>query len=134
MTTQMEYIASSSNQSMDLWGNEIITGVPVTLTAIGEDGTYVDIGTTTQKDILEHSENLGFQQQKAHTKLLLHLQETILTVVLQQQLGLQLVQRRSRRSNRTRTPTNQHDMAIIIAVIAVAIIAAVAYLALRRRK
>ena len=30
-----------------IWGNETITGVPVTLTAIGSDGTFVDIGTTT---------------------------------------------------------------------------------------
>ena len=30
-----------------LWHNETITGVPVTLTAIGPDGTYIDIGTAT---------------------------------------------------------------------------------------
>ena len=30
-----------------LWGNETITGVSVTLTAIGSDGTVIDIGTTT---------------------------------------------------------------------------------------
>ena len=30
-----------------LWGNETITGVPVTLTAIGSDGSVTDIGTTT---------------------------------------------------------------------------------------
>ena len=27
--------------------NEMMTGVPVTLTAMGSDGSYVDIGTTT---------------------------------------------------------------------------------------
>ena len=30
-----------------LWHNFTITGVPVTLTAIGSDGTFYDIGTTT---------------------------------------------------------------------------------------
>jgi hypothetical protein len=30
-----------------LWGNETITGVPVTLTAIGSDGTVYDLGQTT---------------------------------------------------------------------------------------
>jgi hypothetical protein len=30
-----------------IWGNETITGVPVVLTAMAEDGSYVDIGTTT---------------------------------------------------------------------------------------
>ena len=45
MTTQMEYL--HMQRPIDgLKGDAIITGVPVTLTAIGEDGTYVDIGTT----------------------------------------------------------------------------------------
>jgi hypothetical protein len=30
-----------------VWGNETITGVPVTLTAIAADGTVTNIGTTT---------------------------------------------------------------------------------------
>jgi len=30
-----------------LWGNETITGVPVTLTAISSDGNVIDIGTVT---------------------------------------------------------------------------------------
>jgi hypothetical protein len=30
-----------------LWNNATITGVPVTLTAMGPNGTFVDIGTTT---------------------------------------------------------------------------------------
>ena len=30
-----------------IWHNETITGVPVSLTAIAEDGTYIDIGTVT---------------------------------------------------------------------------------------
>jgi hypothetical protein len=45
MTTQMQYL--HLQRPIDgLWGNETITGVPVTLTAIKEDGTYFDIGTT----------------------------------------------------------------------------------------
>jgi hypothetical protein len=30
-----------------IWHNETITGIPVVLSAIGEDGTYHEIGTTT---------------------------------------------------------------------------------------
>ena len=39
--------APAECQSTGLWHNETITGVPVTLTAIGSDGTVIDIGTTT---------------------------------------------------------------------------------------
>lgn len=46
MTTQMEYL--HMQHPIDGVGhNEIITGVPVILTAMTEDGSYVDIGTTT---------------------------------------------------------------------------------------
>jgi hypothetical protein len=46
MTTQMEYL-HMQHPIDGIWHNETITGVPVTLTAIDEDGNYVDIGTTT---------------------------------------------------------------------------------------
>ena len=46
MTTQMEYLHMQQSIS-GLWGNETITGVPLTLTAIGSDGTVVDIGKVT---------------------------------------------------------------------------------------
>ncbi len=46
MRTQMEYIHLA--YPIDgIWHNETITGVPVALSAIGSDGTYYDIGTTT---------------------------------------------------------------------------------------
>jgi outer membrane protein assembly factor BamB len=46
METQMEYL--HIQMPIDgLWHNETITGVPVTLTAIGSDGTVIDIGSTT---------------------------------------------------------------------------------------
>jgi outer membrane protein assembly factor BamB len=46
METQMEYL--HLQMPIDgLWNNETITGVPVTLTAIGSDGTVIDIGSTT---------------------------------------------------------------------------------------
>ena len=46
MTTQMQYL--HLQQPVDgLWHNETITGVPVSLTAIRSDGTYVNIGTVT---------------------------------------------------------------------------------------
>jgi hypothetical protein len=46
MKTQMQYLYMQ--HPLDgIWHNETITGVPVTLTAIGSDGTVTDIGTTT---------------------------------------------------------------------------------------
>lgn len=46
MATQMEYLYEQ--QPIDgLWHNETITGVPVTLTAIGSDGSVIDIGSVT---------------------------------------------------------------------------------------
>jgi hypothetical protein len=43
MRTQMEYLYEQ--QPIDgIWHNETITGVPVTLTAIGSDGTVTDLG------------------------------------------------------------------------------------------
>ena len=46
MTTQMEYLHNALPID-GLWHNETITGVPVTLTAIGSDGTVIDLGTVT---------------------------------------------------------------------------------------
>jgi outer membrane protein assembly factor BamB len=46
MTAQMEYIHLQMPIT-GLWGNETLTGVPVTLTAIGSDGTVIDLGTVT---------------------------------------------------------------------------------------
>lgn len=46
MTTQMQYL--HFQYPIDgLYRNETITGVPVTLTAIGSDGTVIDIGKVT---------------------------------------------------------------------------------------
>lgn len=46
MSTQMEYL--HLQRPIDgIWGNETITGVPVTITAISEDGTCIDLGTVT---------------------------------------------------------------------------------------
>jgi hypothetical protein len=46
MALQMEYL-HLQRPIGGIWGNETITGVPVTLTAIGSDDSYIDIGTTT---------------------------------------------------------------------------------------
>jgi hypothetical protein len=46
MSTQMEYL--HMQLPIDgIWHNKTITGVPVTLTAMKEDGTYINIGTAT---------------------------------------------------------------------------------------
>ena len=46
MNTQMEYLHMQMPIG-GLFGNEIIEGVPVMLSAIADDGSYVDIGTVT---------------------------------------------------------------------------------------
>jgi hypothetical protein len=46
MTTQMAYLHMQMPIS-GLWGNETITGIPVTLTAIDANGTVTDLGTVT---------------------------------------------------------------------------------------
>jgi hypothetical protein len=46
MRTQMEYLHMGMPIA-GIWGNETITGVPVTLTAIDENGTVTDLGTVT---------------------------------------------------------------------------------------
>jgi hypothetical protein len=46
MQTQMEYLYMQ-HPIDGLYHNETLTGVPVILTAIGSDGTVIDIGTTT---------------------------------------------------------------------------------------
>ena len=46
MTTQMEYLHVQTPID-GIWHNLTMTGVPVALTAIGEDGSYTDIGTAT---------------------------------------------------------------------------------------
>ena len=46
MMTQMEYLHKQQSIT-GLWNNETITGVPVTLTAIGSKGTVIDIGSVT---------------------------------------------------------------------------------------
>jgi hypothetical protein len=46
MSTEMEYLYMQ-HPIDGLWHNQTITGVPVTLTAIGSNGTVIDIGSTT---------------------------------------------------------------------------------------
>ena len=46
MTLQMEHLHIAQPLN-GIYGNETITGVPVVLTAIGSDGSVIDIGTTT---------------------------------------------------------------------------------------
>jgi hypothetical protein len=46
MTLQMEYLHMQMPIG-GIWGNETIIGVPVTLTAIGSEGTVYDLGTVT---------------------------------------------------------------------------------------
>lgn len=57
MKTMMEYVYQQ--KPIDgIWHNETITGVPVTLTAIDENGNVIDIGTTTTNG---YYGNYGFE-------------------------------------------------------------------------
>jgi outer membrane protein assembly factor BamB len=46
MATQMEYLHMQTPID-GIWHNLTLTGVPVVLTAIGSDGSYIDLGTAT---------------------------------------------------------------------------------------
>jgi hypothetical protein len=134
MSTQMQYLFFQ--YPIDgIWHNETITGVPVTLTAIAEDGTYVDIGTTTTDG---YSGAFGLEWTPANEgtyKIVASFDgdesygsssaTTFVAVGPAAAAGGAI---------EPEQPLISTDMTIIIAVIAIAIIAAVAYLALRRRK
>ena len=79
-----------------LWHDEIITGVPVTLTAIDSDGNFVDIGTTISDGYYGTLHYYGRPKKKEPIRSLHHLQATNLMVVQEQQPQLQSVQHHHR--------------------------------------
>jgi outer membrane protein assembly factor BamB len=134
MDTQMDYI--HVKRPIDgLYHNETINGVPVTLTAIGEDGSYVEIGTTTSDG---YYGNFGMEWTPENEGVY----EIIASFDGSDAYGSSVAATKvvvgpaaaAGGIIEPEHPLISTDMAIIIAVVAVAIIAAVAYLALRRRK
>jgi len=134
MDTQMDYI--HVKRPIDgLYHNETIYGVPITLTAIDEDGSYVEIGTTTSDG---YYGNFGMEWTPENEGIY----EIIATFDGSDAYGdsaaaTKVVVGPAAAAGGTIEPEQpliSTDMAIIIAVIAVAIVAAVAFLLLRRRK
>ena len=65
-----------------LWNNVTVIGVPVSLTAIDENGNVINLGTATSNGYswrLQSSR--GLRQPKAHTRSLLRSREMTLTAV-----------------------------------------------------
>jgi len=134
MSTQMQYLFFQ--YPIDgIWHNETITGVPITLSALAEDGSYVDIGTITTDGYSGTFGKAWTPTEEGIYKIIASFEgddsygsssaTTWVTVGPAAAAGGTI---------EPEHPLISTDMAIIIAVIAVAIIAAVAYLALRRRK
>ena len=135
MDTQMNYLHMARPVN-GIYFNETITGVPVVLTAIGSDGSFIEIGTTTTD---------GYYGDFAHAWT----PETEGTYrILAQFVGSEAYGSSGAATGVVIgpavtptvpiTPDEQPlistEVAIAIGVIAVAIIAAVGYLVIRKRK
>ena len=84
MSLQMEHIHMAMPIA-GLWGNETITGVPVTLTAIAADGSVTDIGTATTNGYYGNFAYTWTPPKEASTPSWLHSQATTHTAAQQQQ-------------------------------------------------
>ena len=134
MTTQMEYL--HMQRPIDgLKHDQQIIGVPISLTAIGEDGTYVDIGTVTTDGYSGTFGKSWTPNEQGTYKIVAAFAgddsygsseaTTWVTVGPAASAGGSIEAEETIISS---------ELAITIAVVAVAIIAAVGYLVLRRRK
>jgi outer membrane protein assembly factor BamB len=84
MGTQMEYLYEQ--QPIDgIWHNETLTGVPVTLTAIGSDGSVIDLGKVTTNEYYGTTASHGLQQNRTYTLYPQVSREMAPTAVHQQQ-------------------------------------------------
>ena len=134
MTTQMEYL-HQQRPINGIWGDQVITGVPVTLTAVSESGEYIDLGTVT-------TDGYYGTFSKAWTPENEGVYEIIASFTSDKSYGSSAaatavsIGSAATASGQLQLehPLISTELAIIIAVIAVAIIVAVAYIALRRRK
>ena len=135
MALQMEYLHKQMPIG-GLWGNETIFGVPVSLTAIGEDGSYIDLGivntegysgtfgkawTPTNEGIYKIIASFGGDESYGSSSA-----TTWVTVGPSVTSGGQVQPEQSTES--------LISIEVAITAIAIAAIAAVAYLFLRKRK
>jgi outer membrane protein assembly factor BamB len=134
MATQMEYLHMQAPID-GIWHNETITGVPVMLTALAEDGSYVNIGTATT-DGYSGMFGLAWTPETEGTYKIIASFDGTESYDSSDAVAYVIVGPAAAAGGtiQPEQPLISTDVAIIIAVIAVAIIAAVAYLALRRRK
>ena len=121
-----------------IWGNETITGVPVTLTAIDSEGNYIDIGATTTSGYYG-SFGLAWTPTTEGTYEIVASfagddsygssgASTFVTV------GPAASPEGTIEPEQITTPLISTEVAIAIAVVAVAVVAAVGFLVLRKRK
>ena len=127
-----------------LWGDEIITGVPVTLTAIGSDSSYVDIGVVTT-DGYSGTFDLAWTPTKEGTYKVIASFEgdasygsssatTYVTVGPAASASTPVEPEIPVTPVTPETPLITTEVAIIAAVAIASIIGAVSFLALRKRK
>lgn len=134
MATQMEYLHMQAPID-GIWHDQTITGVPVALCAMNEDGTYIDIGYTetdgysgafgmtwtpedegTYKIVASFEGDESYGSSSATTFVVVGPAAAAGGTVEPEQLVIST------------------EVAIALVVVAVAVIAAVAYMVLRRRK
>jgi hypothetical protein len=136
MGVQMDYL--HMQQPIDgYWHNQTITGVPVTLTAIGTDGSVIDLGTTTTEGYYGTFGLAWTPSEEGTYKIIASFEgddsygssgaATYVTVGPAASAGGTI-------EPDTTHPLISTEVAIALGVIAIAIIGAVAYIALRRRK
>ncbi|MCJ7613986.1 PQQ-binding-like beta-propeller repeat protein, partial [Candidatus Bathyarchaeota archaeon] len=137
MSLQMEYL-HLQRPIGGIWGNETITGVPVTLTAIDSEGNYIDIGATTTSGYYG-SFGLAWTPTTEGTYEIVASfagddsygssgASTFVTV------GPAASPEGTIEPEQITTPLISTEVAIAIAVVAVAVVAAVGFLVLRKRK
>jgi len=152
MSTQMEYL--HLQRAIDgIWGNLSIFGIPVTLTAIGPDGQYIDLGTVTTSGyygtftlawtpseqglyeiIASFDGSEAYGSSSASTSLLVGPAASASTPIEPEQPIPEEPTPEEPEPTVPEQPLISAELAIVIAVVAACIIGAVAYIALRRRK
>jgi hypothetical protein len=134
MATQMEYL--HMQLPIDgIWHNKVITGVPVTLMAVDENGNYIDIGTTTTDGYYGTFTLSWTPPEEGTYKIIASFEGDNSYGSSGASCGL-LVGPAASASGviEPEHPLISTEVAIVLAVVAVAVIAAVAFLVLRKRK
>ena len=140
MSLQMEYL-HLQRPIGGIWGNETITGVPVTLTAIGSDGNYIDIGTVTTSGYYGTFGLAWTPSEEGTYEIIASFEgddsygsSGASTFVSVGPAAAPAVPIEPEPTEPTEAPFITTEVAIIAAVAVVAVIGIVAYWALRKRK